>query len=62
VQFTDDYAKAFYDVRLNGRAEIIKHCWPNAGKMMAQDGSGREWWPGECLVRLSPDHPLEGAE
>ena len=35
-----DYIKSFYEVKIN---EEIIDCWPNAGKMMSVDGSGREW-------------------
>ncbi len=36
------YDKKFYDVWL-GKGDVVIHCWPNAGKMCATDGSGREW-------------------
>lgn len=51
-----DYDKEWYDVRLPD-GQIVKHCWPNAGRMNATDGSGQEWGAGQCEVRLSPDHP-----
>lgn len=46
------YEKQLYEVWDDG--EIIE-AWPNAGKMIATDGSGREWLPGGCLVRVNND-------
>jgi hypothetical protein len=52
------YDKKWYDVKLpNG--ELIRHCWPNAGTMYSQDGSGRAWAvEGKIKVRRSATHPL----
>jgi hypothetical protein len=37
-----EYNKQYYDVLLpDGR--IIATCWPNAGKMVAMNGSGKMW-------------------
>lgn len=55
--FTNDYQKRFYDVKIGD--EIVPDCWPNAGKICATDGSGREWGTGECLVRPTATHPAE---
>jgi hypothetical protein len=46
-----DYVKDFYEVLLPS-GEIIKKCWPNAGKMNATDGSGRYW---ESGIKVRPD-------
>ena len=54
-----DYLKAFYDVRLKD-GTIIKHCWPNAGKMNAihDEGQQRQFTGADGVqVRLSPEHP-----
>ena len=59
-EFDGDYSKDWYDVRLPD-GKIIKHCWPNAGFMVATDGTGREWKPGECEVALSITHPMDGS-
>ena len=40
--YTGDYDKRFYDVKL-ADGTIIPRCWPNAGKLVAMDGSGRMW-------------------
>ena len=37
-----DYKKCEYMVLLKTGEQII--CWPNAGRMNAIDGSGREFW------------------
>lgn len=59
VDFTEDfdYDKVFYDVLLSN-GEIVKHCWPNAGRMNAINGDGRKWG-GEDGVKVRPsmDHP-----
>lgn len=55
-----DYDKRFYDVRLPC-GEIIKACWPNAGKMSAYDGSSRSWFAEsniEVRVTCAGDHPF----
>lgn len=41
----DYYEKRFYDVRLPD-GTIVEKCWPNAGRMVATDGSGRKWVSG----------------
>lgn len=45
LPFTEEYVKQFYELRLpNGT--IIQHLWPNAGKLVAIDGTDRMWLPG----------------
>jgi hypothetical protein len=47
------YEKQFYDVRYD-RCKVQLHCWPNAGKMVAMDGSGLEWEREDAVeVRVS---------
>lgn len=48
------YDKTWYDVLLPD-GSVVERCWPNAGKMVATDGSGREWEPGPIAVRVSPN-------
>lgn len=56
--WTGDYEKKWYDIRLLS-GEVIESCWPNAGCMNSNDGSGRSWKPedgiefrlGECPYR-----------
>ncbi len=56
--WTGDYDKVFYDV-LKG-TELVKHCWPNDGKLTATDGTGRVFIPEDNVkVRKSPEHPLD---
>lgn len=52
-QWDGEYDKQFYDVLLpNG--DIFEACWPNAGKMLSMDGSGRMWSVDDCIqVRKS---------
>jgi hypothetical protein len=40
-KFTGRYIKRVYEVRLKN-GDIVQ-CWPNAGKMTALDGSGRQF-------------------
>ena len=48
-----DYEKQSYDVWVKG-CDVVMGCWPNAGKMVAVDGSNRSWTPEEVLaVRVS---------
>lgn len=47
----DYYQKERLDVLLD-TGEIVSPCWPNAGKVMSMDGSGREWGHG-AKVRKS---------
>lgn len=49
VIWNGHYIKEFYEIETE---DGIVEAWPNAGKMMSIDGSGREWKPGECKVRL----------
>lgn len=59
-EFTEDYdyIKKFYDVLLPS-GQIIKHCWPNAGKMIATDTTGRIWSVEDNIkVKLSKDRPF----
>ena len=52
-----EYEKKFYDVK-TASGKIYKHCWPNAGKMNATDGTETSWTKSDCiLVRISPDSP-----
>lgn len=47
------YEKQFYDVRYD-RCKVQLHCWPNAGKMVAVDGSGLKWGREDAVeVRVS---------
>ena len=48
--FTEDYVKQWYELRLPD-GTVIQHLWPNAGKMVATDGTGRMWLPGAGEVR-----------
>lgn len=57
--WSGEYNKQYYDVLLPD-GEIVANCWPNAGQMMAMDGSGRKWSPGDnTLVRESIKLPWE---
>ena len=38
-----DYEKVEYEVKLKSGEVVV--CWPNAGRMNALDGSGREFYP-----------------
>jgi hypothetical protein len=38
-----DYEKQHYLVTTPDGERVV--CWPNAGRMHANDGSGRDWWP-----------------
>lgn len=52
-----EYNKQFYDVLLpNG--DILKACWPNAGKMVSMDGSGRMWSVDDRIQVRKANHPL----
>lgn len=51
-----DYEKQHYDIRRVETGEILKHAWPNAGKMAV---GMLMFKPGEVLVRVSPDHPMD---
>ena len=54
-----EYDKVHYDVLLPD-GELVKHCWPNAGKMCAMDSKQRSWTKDDGIkVRVSPTHPLE---
>lgn len=54
------YIKQFYDVLLND-GTLVQHCWPNAGEMVATDGSNRRWSPQDNIqIRRSPTHPADG--
>lgn len=51
------YRKEFYEVKL-ATGEVV-HCWPNAGRMIALDDSGREWAPSDNInVRLAEEAEL----
>jgi len=53
-RWTGAYRKEFYEVRLKS-GDIIE-CWPNAGRMVALDGSGREFKPEDKVaVRLKEE-------
>lgn len=53
TKWTGDYEKQAYDVWIKG-VDIVLGCWPNAGRMVATDGSDREWTPEQVLaVRVS---------
>jgi len=56
--FTGDYEKHFYEVKFFG-GEVQKHFWPNAGYMMATDGSDRRFGPehGVLVRRCTCDCP-----
>ena len=43
------YRKVFHEARLPD-GEVVR-CWPNAGKLIALDLSGRIFGPGECECR-----------
>ena len=43
------YVKELYEVETE---DGIVEAWPNAGKMMSTDGSGRVWLPGKCKIRF----------
>jgi hypothetical protein len=64
VKWDGNYIKQFYDVLVD-KYNIVLHCWPNAGKMCAMDGSGRMFEPQNVLaVRLSefqdlPSHSIK---
>ena len=63
VRWDGDYEKEFYDVLLPS-GEIVKWCYPNAGKMIdVHNKPGteqREWTPEDNIkVKLSPNHPLD---
>lgn len=62
--FTDwdgTYEKQAYEVREPGGPAVA--CWPNAGFMLAMDGSARRWGPGEVQVRPAPwQEPGYGGE
>lgn len=48
-----EYEKQSYDVWTD-RHNVVMGCWPNAGRMVATDGSGRQWRPADCIaVRVS---------
>lgn len=47
-----EYEKQDYEVKLEDGT--IVRCWPNAGRMVSMDGTGREWAPeDEPLVRVA---------
>lgn len=51
--WTGRYIKWFYYVHLDEGVRVL--CWPNAGRMAAIDGTGREWWPKDKpVVSLQP--------
>lgn len=50
-QFTGDYEKQCYDIRLKDGRELIK-CWPNAGSFHAYNG---ECIPGDQVVKFRPN-------
>lgn len=61
--FEGDYEKQWYEVRLPD-GEILL-CWPNAGKMIAIDGSGGEWSPSDGIeyretLRNPSTEPIDG--
>lgn len=63
-KWNGEYEKQSYDVWISG-CDVVLGCWPNAGKMCATDGSGREWTKDQLLaVRVSEyqgryPHPFE---
>jgi len=59
-RYVEDYEKCFYDVK-TPEGEIIRECWPNAGKFNDVHGKGerRSWEAGTVLVRESTTHPVD---
>lgn len=54
------YQKEFYDVLLPS-GEIVKNCWPNAGKLNELTGKRRQWKykkTGSLRVRLAARTPF----
>lgn len=51
VVWDGDYDKQHYWLLLPS-SEVV-HCWPNAGFMVACDGSHREWVP-DGILKVSP--------
>jgi hypothetical protein len=67
IVWNGEYEKQHYDVRYEA-CKVQLHCWPNAGRMVATDGSGKEWFPGAGVaIRVSdyqgryPEWPLPAA-
>lgn len=59
VPFTAAYEKIFYDVLLPDWT-TIEHCWPNAWTIWPM--AGKQYWPWECMVRISRFSPEEPNE
>lgn len=59
VPFTGIYEKIYYDIQLPDWT-IIEHCWPNAWKIWPE--TGKQYWPWECLIRISRFYPWEPTE
>lgn len=46
--FDGDYEKNIYEVK-DSEGKIYE-CWPNAGRMVALDGSGKEFFPEDKVL------------
>lgn len=42
IEFTGDYEKIWYDVKLLDGG-VVHKCWPNYNHLCSTDGSGRKW-------------------
>lgn len=51
-EFTWDYEKQFYDVKLPS-GEIIAECWPNAWLIQECKWEHRKWDVWECKIKKS---------
>lgn len=49
------YEKQAYDVWIQGTCNVVLACWPNAGRMCAVDGTGREWGPEDKIAVRASD-------
>ena len=55
-----EYKKVWYDVRIPETGEVIRCCWPNAGKMCNfMNDINEQWSAGEIEIRESDKHPLD---
>jgi hypothetical protein len=52
IPFDGEYEKEFYWALLPDGETV--YCWPNAGYMVAVDGSGRQWEP-SANIQVSMD-------
>lgn len=56
-----NYTKQFYDI-ITPEGELVKWCWPNAGRMVVFHGNCKtgSFVEGDKIkVRPSPDHPMD---